>query len=199
MHLKTEDLVDLAEGTRPESSAPHLAGCASCQRQLSDLRAIVSAVADSGGRDVPEPSALFWDHLSARVQDAVATEGAPRSAWRLMWSWPRMMAPITAMAAAALLLAAGATMRVGMPSVATDPISIAAVPSGGGDLSNEMLGGDDDPSLILVADLSTTLDSTTAGEAGLAQDGSADHAVTHMNDVELRELRRLLVEALAKS
>jgi len=198
MHLKTEDLVDLAEGTRPESSAPHLAGCASCRRQLSDLRAILSVVADSGGRDVPEPSPLLWDHLSARVQDAVATEGAPRSAWRLMWSWPRMMAPISAMAAAALLLAVGTTMRVGMLSVTSDPISIA-VPSGGGDLLNEMLGGDDDPSLMLVADMSTTLDSTTAGEAGLAQDGSADHAVTHMNDKELRELRRLLVEALAKS
>jgi hypothetical protein len=76
MHLQPDDLVDLAEGTRPEASAPHLASCAECRRQLADMRAMMSAAADV---DVPEPSPLFWDHLSARVSESVSGEGAPRA------------------------------------------------------------------------------------------------------------------------
>src|SRR5258705_10923481 len=71
MHLNADDLVDLAEGARPESSAPHLAACPQCRAHLEELRGTMSAIADV---DVPEPSPLFWDHFSQRVHDAVATE-----------------------------------------------------------------------------------------------------------------------------
>src|SRR5258707_1769981 len=71
MHLSADELVDLAEGARPESSAPHLAACGPCRARLNDLRAMMSAVADV---DVPEPSPLFWDHFSQRVHDAAASE-----------------------------------------------------------------------------------------------------------------------------
>ena len=57
----------------------------------------------------------------------------------------------------------------------------------------------DDVSLTLVASLTADLDLDAAGEAGLAPHGSAEHAVTHMNDDDLRELRRLLKEQLAPS
>src|SRR6185436_8662720 len=39
--------------------------------QLDELRAMLAAARDV---DVPEPSPLFWDHLSARVSEAVAAE-----------------------------------------------------------------------------------------------------------------------------
>jgi hypothetical protein len=35
--------------------------------------------------DVPEPSPLFWNHLSARVRDAVAEEPIARAWWSLYW------------------------------------------------------------------------------------------------------------------
>jgi hypothetical protein len=54
-----------------------------------------------------------------------------------------------------------------------------------------------DASLSLVATLAASLDADTAGESGLAHVGSAEHAVTHMNDSELRELHRLLQEEMA--
>src|SRR6185436_3564787 len=82
-HLKDEELVDIAEGTRPESSAPHLGGCDSCRTQLHELRAMMSAAQEV---DVPEPSPLFWDHLSSRVHEAVAADGEPRRAWLTTWS-----------------------------------------------------------------------------------------------------------------
>jgi hypothetical protein len=56
---------------------------------------------------------------------------------------------------------------------------------------------DGDASLSLVATLAASLDADTARESGLAHVGSAEHAVTHMNDSELRELHRLLQEEMA--
>jgi hypothetical protein len=47
--------------------------------------------------------------------------------------------------------------------------------------------------------LTEHLDLGAAGEAGLAPGGSAEHAVTHMSDDDLRELRRVLQEELAHS
>src|SRR4051794_29807445 len=76
MHLNAEELVDIAEGTRGESAAPHLAGCEPCRAQLRELRAMMATARDV---DVPEPSPLFWDHLSARISDAIAAApGQPR-------------------------------------------------------------------------------------------------------------------------
>ena len=60
MHVKPDELVDIAEGTRAESSAPHLATCDDCRRQLADVRTMMSAAAEV---EVPEPSPLFWDHF----------------------------------------------------------------------------------------------------------------------------------------
>jgi hypothetical protein len=56
----------------------------------------------------------------------------------------------------------------------------------------------DDTALTLVSELSSDLDFDSAREAGLATGGSAEHAVTHLNRGELRELRRLLQEELAR-
>jgi hypothetical protein len=68
-HLKADDLLDLAEGTRPESSAPHLASCESCRRLVADLRTVIGVAVDV---EIPDPSPLFWQHLSARVREAVS-------------------------------------------------------------------------------------------------------------------------------
>ena len=56
---------------------------------------LARAARDDGGVaevEVPEPSPLFWDHLSARVRDAVAAEPARRW-WSGVRSWPRWLMP----------------------------------------------------------------------------------------------------------
>jgi hypothetical protein len=58
---------------------------------------------------------------------------------------------------------------------------------------------DADASLTLVASLTVGMDLESASEAGLAHGDTAEHAVTHMSDGELRELRRLLKEEMARS
>lgn len=192
MHLNTDDLVDIAEGTRPEASAPHLAGCEPCRAQLRDLRATMSAVREV---DAPEPSPLFWDRLSSRVHDAVEAEGAPRR-WLDVVPSRRVLMPLAAVAVAGLLIALAVSPPAPAPIAAPPAVSVTDA-----DAVIELLGdvsSGDDPSLTLVASLTADVDLDTAREAGLAPLGSAEHAITHMSAAELRELRQLLTEELAR-
>jgi hypothetical protein len=210
-HLDADQLVDLAEGARPESSAPHLAVCEQCRRQVGELRAMMSAAADV---DVPEPSPLFWDHLSQRVHDAVAVDAAaarlsrPRSilsGWlglRLSgWLGLRAMSAAAVLVVASLVLAVMFESRVMAPHrMPLPPGAVAAVFQAAPPpdlLSDSPV--ENDASLSVVAGLAAELDAEAANEAGLATVGSADHAVTHMNAGELRELQRLLKVELTPS
>ena len=191
MHLNSDQFVDLAEGTRPEGSAPHLAGCEPCRAQLRELRAMLSAARNA---DVPEPSPLFWDHLSARVSDAVAEEGAPRER-------SRYVVPGWLAVAAALLIAVVVSSRSTAPARVPAPLARAEFVSNAPaapELLDDLASGND-PSLNLVAFLTDEADLDTAREAGLAARGSAEHAVMHMSDGELRELRRLLKDEMTRS
>jgi hypothetical protein len=196
MHLKPEELVDLAEGTRPESTAPHLAGCESCRRSLADLRSTMTELASD---DVPEPSPLYWNQLSARVHEAVAAERIERPFWSGLFAWARVLIPVSALAAAAVVVLA---VAAGTRTTPLAPFFVERVSSPQPAVGERLLDSlqlADDPSLGLVADLAGGIDWDTAHEAGLAQRGSAEHAVSHMNDAELRELRRLLQAELANS
>ena len=66
-HLTPEELLDLAEAPPPDVASGHLASCDRCRRELADLREALAAAAEI---EVPEPSPLFWGHLSARVRGA---------------------------------------------------------------------------------------------------------------------------------
>ena len=205
MHVKPDELVDIAEGTRAESSAPHLATCDDCRRQLADVRTMMSAAAEV---EVPEPSPLFWDHFSARVRRAVASDGAPRRPWldTLLAArrGARVWMTLSAVALAAMILAVVVNQRVPLPPVPSAPVvqvatttTVGPVTGSAMELLNDVIP--DDPSLTLVAQLTVDLDLDGAEEAGLMPRGSAEHAVSHMNDGELRELRRLLKEELARA
>jgi hypothetical protein len=201
MHLNAEELVDVAEGTRPESAVPHLAGCESCRGQLRELRAVLSAAQRV---DVPEPSPLFWDHLSARVSEAVAQEDA-----RLPPK--RSVAPTTAALfrvrafqaglgiAAALLIGIAVGSGPQAPVVIAPSLSVDVADAGAGPELLSDVNPAEDASLSVVASLTDGVDMETAREAGLAPRGSAEHAVTHMSEGELRELGRLLQEELTRS
>jgi hypothetical protein len=57
----------------------------------------------------------------------------------------------------------------------------------------------DDPAYSVVLDLTVDVDLDTALEAGLATEGSADHAVVHLDSGELRQLQQLLTDEIARS
>jgi hypothetical protein len=199
MHLNVDELIDLAEGARAEASAPHLAGCDRCREQLGELRAMLSTV-EGATIDMPEPSPLFLDHLSARVRVAVAADEIPRRSWLDATAWGRLLMPLSAVGVASLLLALALGSRAMRPVPAVhQPLAPAAADSGApADLIPDSVPADD-VSLMLVASLTEQLDLDAASEAGLAPGGSAEHAVAHMSDDDLRELRRVLKEELARS
>ena len=208
-HLTSGQFVDLAEGTRDETSVPHLAACEVCRRQLADLRLMLASAGSSpvddvddvdNGNDVPEPSPLFWDHLSARVRNAVANEGAPRRAsW--LWSWPRVTIAGVAGAFAVALVALSVhvatpglkiTLGTKTPAVLPPPVAQLA--------PLEPLGSADDPSLSLVAEYGDTLDWDEMREqmAVATHTGGTEQTVTYLNGGERQELRKLLKEELAR-
>jgi hypothetical protein len=191
-HLQSDELIDLAEGTRPDASAPHLQACEACRTQLADLRTMMSRASQA---DVPEPSPLFWDHLSARVRDAVAAEGVPRATW-LGWLQSGVLTPLSIGGLAVVALAVALSVGVRYVPGRT------AVPASSGAIADvvPMSEPGDDPSLDLVADLAAQVEWDAAEETGSglrAHEDAADKAATQLSDGDRQELGRLLQQELA--
>ena len=198
-HLSPEVLLDLAEGTQPDRAVSHLATCNRCQRRLAELREAVAAARMA--HEVPEPSPLFWDHLSARVRDAVAADVAAPRPWTAGWAlWSRSALLGTAVG---LVLVLGLWQQIRDRQVrdrngqvdASDPSQVRFAETGlGAQASTEGSFG-------FVADLAEglaeNLDWET--EAGLTtRVGAIDGAMNELSSEERTELSRLLNEALAK-
>ena len=123
-HCTPDELMDLAEGARPEASMPHLASCAVCRQQLLEVREVLVEVRDV---PVPEPSPVQWARLSAHVSEAVASEversRAPRkersekSESRASWAWGL---PVAAAAVFTLALVVPGIIRVKGPAPVMD-------------------------------------------------------------------------------
>ena len=193
-HLAEDELLDLAEGARPEASTRHLVSCEACRRQLAELRSIMKTAAEV---DVPEPSPLFWEHLSARAREAIEAESRrPAAGWLPHGAWWRVTIPVGALAA--LLLAAAVMFRPGLdPSTAIETTAGSGITDMASD-AIDLVPLAEDPSLSLLADLTSDLDWDAATEAGLAsRAGALDYLVTALSTDERVELQRLLQEALS--
>ena len=192
-HLSPGVYVDLLDGTVSDTAVSHLASCGSCRHQLAELRVTRQAAAEAG---VPEPSPLFWNHLSARVRDAVAEEPAQAAPWwHVEWSW--RVAGFASAAAAAVAVAVAVQVPNRAPMDVRPASAPAAVAGGAGAGIKPATVLPDDESLGFVADLVSDLDWDAVSELGLASHGGADRAVAEMNNGERVELQRLLSEALA--
>ena len=193
-HLTPEQFIDLVDGVTTEAAVPHLAGCAACRTELTALRAAAGLALDDV---VPEPSPLFWDHLSARVRAAVTAE-PDRSvpAWVADWSW-RKLAVSAAAAVAVVVVVASISGRL-----APDTAQQATSPPPESPLLvvDDAALTDVDPQMQLVADLAAELDWEAAIEAGLAaRAGAVERIVPELNAAERLELQRLIQEELARS
>jgi anti-sigma-K factor RskA len=190
-HLSAEELIDLVEGASPEAGTPHLASCARCRHELDALRSIMAEAARAA---VPEPSPLFWDHLSSRVRDAVARERAASTAsWSLRWQSWHVAAVAGAAAIVLALIVAGRTSAPSTPADAGASVTRSQAPA-------TLDAPGDDLSLTFVSDLAGGLEWEAVAEAGLAAGTDAvDNAVADLSSDERGELERLLTEALSGS
>jgi predicted anti-sigma-YlaC factor YlaD len=183
-HLTPDQLVDALDETASVDLRRHLESCPSCRACVDELTDALTSAQDL---DVPEPSPLFWGHLSARVRSAVEAEGSPDQGWR-RWLRLPVLAPLAGLA---LVIAA---LIVTLPNAIRPlPIEVAEVPSGDVPLN--------DDGWTLVADAVGDLDWDTAMAAGLrVEPGAIDRAIMDLSADEQRELTAILhAELRAKS
>jgi len=184
-HLSAADLMDLVEGVASREVLAHAAACDLCHRRAADA---AEGLALGGRNEVPEPSPLFWEHLSRRIQTAVRDEPRPaRSRWPLAWSWrPGRFA----VAVAVVAVAAVAVWRGRAPVPALDHAPGAAV-SQAEALVPELAV--DDESWSVVAGLVSEMSADVLSAEGMAAPaGAIDHAVGAMTEEQRAELARLL-------
>jgi hypothetical protein len=197
-HLSPEQLLDVADGTRPDQDFPHLQSCASCAREVADLRGTIDAAAEV---DVPEPSPLFWTHLSQRVRDAVADEqpgaadpkrvGPPAVSQAFANPWWRLAA------ATAVVAVVAAVFLPQRQQVVPSATGVSSTLPGNVRQPVDVPAFDDDAALSLLADLTSGMDWEATAEAGLVPAvGAVDSVVLALSVEERLELYWLLQEAL---
>jgi hypothetical protein len=191
-HLTSDQLIDAVEEAADPPVARHLASCAGCRRQRDELREVLTAV--SVGTDIPEPSPLFWDRLSARVCERIAAEPMPATSWWLG------LPPWTAVAAVASM--AIVVLALVMRSPLAPPSVVSPVPSLAAPATSSIVAGeppDADGSLDLLADLAAGVDPRIVTEGIETSTGATEQMFTELDPAERIEMRRLLTEALARS
>ena len=201
-HLSEYEFVDLAEnaGALDPGRAAHVESCASCRDQLAALRSVLHR---AGSVEVPEPSPLFWEHMSARVRGAIAAEPAPaKSAWN--WIGMRGLVPLAAAAALVIAVFSGVLMlravrdgntaalvidRTAASRVLPAPARQDAAP----DEENAEVWA------VLTA-VASDVALEDAHAVGMHVPAAAiDHAVQDLSAAELAELGRLLQSELKRS
>jgi hypothetical protein len=203
-HLSSDELVDAAEGVPSGSSSSHLRTCERCRTEVVHLQTVLTSVQRV---DVPEPSPLFWDHLSERVRGAVAA-GPPPRRWAVFehlgldglagWNAGRTLTTVMA-SALAVLVVTGWFVLFETADRGGTARSATSLPTATG-AGAEPVAPADDPSLDLVAGLFDELDWDAVNAAGFsAEMGAADSAVDRLTANERRELDRLLREAIGQS
>lgn len=188
--LAPDEFVDLIDGTLPPARRAHVDACERCRATADEVReAWQAAVAV----DVPEPSALFWPGVNARVRAAISD--AERARGRGWWRWP-VLVP-AALAIAAVVAALVTTLPGATPATAPEPESAqAAIVSPAPDAVPTAIDADvasiDDASLALMVDLAGELPNGGWEALGMSALPELDVAAAVLSDEEQRALEALL-------
>ena len=197
-HLSPEEFVGLAEGDLAPERAAHVDECVRCREEASALRLVLLEARDV---EVPEPSPLFWDHLSSRVRDAVAEEGerSSGSVWSRLGGWR------VAVAASAVAV----VLAVALGSVTDDPERLGTSSDGdrlamGTPATGEETApdaafetADVEPGWLLVLAMVDAVEWADADTDALGMGRDAiDSAVFELSADERREFARLLEDEL---
>lgn len=180
-HLTSDELIDALEGNLPEDRQAHLSVCASCERQRADLASVFNETKQAG---IPEPSPLFWQHLSENVNAEIDKQLA--ESWPQWMRW-QVLLPLGAIAMIILALMISVPKSDGSAPAA---LAAPAAPAAPADIDH----------WVAVAELVGDFDLDAAAETGVIEPGLAEQAVLELTAEEQAELTRLLqAELRAKS
>lgn len=191
-HLTPDELLAAAEADRiPDGH--HVEACATCRDEVLALRAIIGMTRVV---EVPEPSPLFWDHLSARVRhavDAVPGPAVDTGRWA-SWRWHLISGGLAAAVVTGVLVV-GRTPVTFLPASVDEDVASMTVP-----LAEIQAGANDDGlDFELVADAAGNLAADDAGELlDVGAPGASDTVLSALSDEEEQELARLLRAEMEK-
>jgi hypothetical protein len=188
-HLTPDELVDAVEGTLPPDRQTHASTCAACREEAVRLTAILG---EARRTEIPEPSPLYWDRFSVRVQEAIAEQDVVREGRIPQWLRWQVLAPLAGLALVLMALA------VALPRtpVATD--TATAIEAANGDAADlATLGA---AGWAIVEEIIGPVDLEDAREAGIfVQPGDAERAALDLTAAEQQELLRLMKQEMDKS
>lgn len=206
-HLNPEEFVDFLDGTLAAERSRHVDACAVCRRQADDLRAMAI---DTRTVEVPEPSPLFWEHLSARVRRAVAEPVTAASSWRTRREWRTWRAWGLGAAIAVVVLAFVGSREMKLPGAwmagpdggAADGAMRSGDDAGdlAGDLSGSRLVADDsaEPAWALVLEMAEAVEWDEDAAVEIVSPGRAsERAFFRLSAEERVEFARILEAELA--
>jgi hypothetical protein len=179
-HLSRDQRLALVESADGRTH-PHLQECARCRADVEDARALLREVRLAS---VPEPSPLFWDHLSARVSAQVASVPAAPRRSRMAWGVLVPLAVgVTAMVLAVAIDRGPARPKpIPMETAATFVQSVSAPGDAGADASWSLLG-----------DMAGEFDVDTLSDSlGTPESAGAEVAVYQLSAWERAKLADLL-------
>jgi hypothetical protein len=197
-HLTDVEFVDLIDGTLAPARAQHLDGCEACRASASAIRETLSRAANA---EIPEPSPLFWEHFSSRVQEGVGAQSVAPSGW---FGWAQSTTVKWAMSGALLtLLLVAVVWRASAPRRASTVSAPFATTSVTDPADPDAFDPDLDVAWALVRTVADDVarDSPASDEVAwdeVAMDGvgvrlgAVEHALAALTGDERSELLRLL-------
>lgn len=184
-HLKPQEIIDAADGHAAPQQQQHLESCPRCAEQVQHALQMLGEVRAVGA---PEPSPLYWEHLSENIRDRVAEEPRPRQRRSSAWIW----APATVAVGAVAIVIGLSNSHVADRSRGVTSVPETAVLRPAEERA-------EDSSWSLVTEASTDLAWEDVEAAGFSvRPGTADHAAVDLSDDQRQELARLLREELAR-
>jgi hypothetical protein len=199
-HLSESEIVDLIDGTLAPGRLAHLDACDACRAAADGFRDVLARAADV---TIPEPSPLFWEHFSARVQQDVRnTEAVESSGW-LGWAdgptvkWAMAGALLTVLLVSGVwvsLWRTSATVSRRVPAATTAATSVGD--RGEPAMDDFSPDPDTDEAWALVRTVADDLPWDDATEDGLGvRPDAAERALATLTGDERSELARLLEAA----
>jgi len=191
-HLSTEEFVDALDGVLPLARAEHLRTCAACRAEADGLAEVFSQAAEA--REVVDRSPLFWEHLSARIRQDLATPVA-HTGRQLAW-WPGS-GWAAGLASLVLVLLVSQSMFRGTPNPPREAPAALRTVVAVADPADDL---DSDQAWAVVRTVADDAADDAAQDAGIAtRPDAAERMTLELSSREKSELAQLIAGELKRS